>query len=104
MKEPRLPLGRMILWFPFAIALTGVGLGLCFLPWLFIVGVPLLLLAAFPYAYWLSKKIHADIAYANRDHTTNDGEKMPWFETEETAGMTDDEMIDIILNRQGRGK
>jgi hypothetical protein len=103
-SKPRLPVVKMMLWFPCALVLMGVGLPLCLMPMIFPLGIVLIILAAVPYARWLSQKIHADMAYADRDHTTNDGEEMPWFETEETVGMSDDEMINIILNKQGRGK
>ena len=100
MNKPKLPMVRMVLYFPFAMLGMAVGLGLLippFTPFGFIV----LFATGIPYARWMSKKLKADIEYVNRDHALNEGEPKPW-ETEE--GQIEEELINIILNGSGRGK
>jgi len=55
--------------------------------------------SAYPYARWLSKKIHADIAYANRDHSLNEGQPLEWDEEDPV----DMELLNIVINGTGRG-
>jgi hypothetical protein len=100
-SEPKLPIVKMILWFPFAIALMAGGLPLFFMPMIFPLGIVMMVLAALPYARWFSKKIHADMAYAERDHTLNEKEPKPW--ESEDGSVSEDEIIDIIINSTGRG-
>lgn len=102
MTKPKLPWVRMVAYLPFALVNTGLGILLLLTPVTFPIGLILLILAGFPYARWMSKKITADVEYAERDHTTNEGEVLPW-ETESTIGLSDDELINIILNTHGRG-
>jgi hypothetical protein len=94
----------MIVYLPFALTNIATGLFIPFLgiPFLLPITFVLWMLAGWPYATWLSKKIHADIAYADRDHTLNEGETMPWEES--SSSMSEDEMINIIVNQAGRGR
>lgn len=99
--KPKLPVLKMILWTPIALVLTALGLGTFFIPLLFPLGFLLLILAALPYVRWLSKKIHADIAYADRDHSANEGQKKPWEGGQ--IDISDDELIQIVVHGTGRG-
>lgn len=101
MTKPKLPWMKMAMMLPVSLANVAGGLFFIWMPFLFPIGIGLLVVAALPYVYWLSEKIRADIAYADRDHSVNEGEEMPW-ETEDSE-LSEDEIISIILNGSGRG-
>jgi hypothetical protein len=101
--KPKLPWMKMALYLPFALVNIAGGLFFVWMPFLFPIGILLLVAGAMPYVRWISKKIHADIEYANRDRPLLEDDEVPWFETEETAGLTDDQLINIMLNQTGRG-
>jgi hypothetical protein len=91
----------MVAWTPIALTLTGLGLGTLFIPFLFPVGCLLWFLAAWPYYRWLSKKIKADIEYANRDKPLEEGSRGPWEEGQ--IDISDDELLQIVIHGTGRG-
>lgn len=103
MSKPKLPWVKMALYFPLCLFNVAVGLCLLLLPpagWL--VGIPLLVLSCLPYATWISKHIHASIAYEERDKPLLEGEDLPW---EESGDAIDETLIiDIIMNQNGRGR
>lgn len=99
MTKPKLPWVKMVCFLPIALINVAGGLFLLFIPFLFPIGIALLVIAAMPYAYWLHRKIQDDVAYEERDHTLNEGEEMPWEEPE----LTEEEVMEIIINRNGRG-
>lgn len=100
MTKPKLPWLKMVVYLPFAIVNMGVGAFFIWMPFLFPIGLALWVLAAAPYVRWLSQKIHADIAYAERDRPLDEDEELPW---EGEAEVSEDEVMEIILNRTGRG-
>lgn len=99
MQKPKLPWVKMIVFLPFSLVLCGIALlGLVYAPELWLVSSLLLWFSAQPYVWWLSKKIHADIAYAERDHSANEGEALEWDEEDPI----DMELLDIVINGTGR--
>jgi hypothetical protein len=100
-KKPKLPIVRMVLYVPVSLSLCAAGLAAFVIPFPFIwvLSLPCLWFSAWPYARWMSKKIHADIAYANRDK--------PLVEDTPEWDMTDpidEELLEILINNNGRGK
>lgn len=101
MRKPKLPWVKMAIYFPLCLINIGVGLFFVLLPWMFVIGLPLLVLACWPYAAWMSKHIHASSAYANRDKPLDEGAELPW---EEEPDISEDEIMNILINQNGRGK
>jgi hypothetical protein len=93
----------MACFLPFALIEVAASLAVLAtgIPFLFPISIALLLLAGVPYAKWLSKHINDSVAYEFRDHSLNEGEEKPW--ESEDGSVTEDEMLDIILNSDGRG-
>jgi hypothetical protein len=89
----------MILFVPISLALCAGGLLILLasvsFPFIAPLGVISLWSSAYPYARWLSRKIKADIAYANRDHPLV--EDPEWAEEE-----VDEILLAIIVNQNGR--
>lgn len=101
MAKPKLPWVKMVCYLPFALINVAFGLFFIWMPFLFPIGIVFLILPAMPYVKWLSDKIKADIEYAERDHTLNEGEELPW--ESEDGTISEGEIMDIIINRTGRG-
>ena len=102
MVKPKLPWLKMVVYFPFCLVNVAVGLFFLFLPPVgLLIGIPMLVLACWPYATWLSKHIHAGVAYADRDQGLLDEEEVPW---EQASELSEDEIMDIIINQSGRGR
>jgi hypothetical protein len=113
-SKPRLPWVRMVCYFPFAIFNIVAGLVMFAfgfaVPFIWIIGVPLVILAGWPYAVWLRDHATAMVAWEDRDKPLiNRDEVIPEWEQEDSntqrasLQLSEDDMINIILNGNGRG-
>lgn len=93
----------MALFAPVSLGFAALGLGFIAIgstfPYIWVPGLFFLWCSTYPYARWLSRKIHDDIAYVNRDHPlVEDGAE--FAEAEEDPDL---DLIEIIANKKGRG-